>query len=248
MLARALGGVLPVMAGHLHRSAVRLLAGLLLLAGVLLTGCSVTGTAVPAAGRTPSAPVETTEPVAPPRALFFGDSYTVGFGATSGTGYVGTTATAMGWTPVLNAQSGTGYLNPSTTPGQTSYFGRLAQVQPSDPDIVLVQGSTNDVGQPPAAVEVAAAEFYRGLRAAVPDAQVVVLGPLGPPGIDPVLIAGIRDALYRAATAAGVPYIDPIAEGWLASPTLFVDTVHPSDAGYAELSADLVRDLRALGF
>lgn len=207
---------------------------------LVLLGCSAPSGDAPAAG-----PAAAPAPGEPPRALFFGDSYTVGFG---GDGYVQRTAELMGWTPVVNAQGGTGYLNPSATPGQTSYYGRLSEVLPADPDVVLVQGSTNDAGEPVAAVETAAAEFYRGLQAAVPTARVVVVGPLAPPGVDPQVIAEIRDALARASQSAGLPFVDPIAEGWLTPPEgYYFDTIHPNDAGYTEMAERLAAALRDAG-
>ncbi|WP_448615663.1 SGNH/GDSL hydrolase family protein [Modestobacter sp. URMC 112] len=244
-----------------------LLVAVLLLTG-LLAGCSIedaapaadglsrsgpaassagpTGTATGSTTATPSDPV----PDEPPTALFLGDSYTVGIGASSPeAGYVQRTAALLGWRAVTQGQGGTGYVNPSDDTGQSVYGGRLAEVAAAQPDIVVVQGSTNDVGRPWESVEAAATELYRGLRTAVPTARVVVLGPLAPPGVDPVAVGDIRNAVARAAFAAGVPFIDPIAAGWLLPVDgLYADPVHPDDDGYRELGEDLALALRTIGF
>ena len=247
-----------------------LLVAFLLLTG-LLAGCSI-GDAVPvadsrsasgpsgpsgsSAGPTGTAPGPTTAapsdpvPDEPPTALFLGDSYTVGIGASSPeAGYVQRTAALLGWRAVTQGQGGTGYVNPSDGAGQTVYGGRLGEVAAAQPDIVVVQGSTNDAGRPWESVEAAATELYRGLRAAVPTARVVVLGPLAPPAVDPAAVGDIRNALARAAFEAGIPFIDPIAAGWLLPvDRLYADPVHPDDDGYRELGEDLALALRTIGF
>ena len=182
---------------------------------------------------------------APTRAVFLGDSYTVASGI--GTGYASRTAAAMGWTPVLEAAGGTGYVAAGDgTVGP--YAGRVDEVVADDPDVLLVQGSTNDVGSPVAAVAEAADELYAELARRLPGAQVVVLGPLAPPGVDRAGVLAVRDALADAADDAGIPYIDPIADGWLTpADGLYGDPIHPNEAGHAELADDLAEALRDAG-
>jgi lysophospholipase L1-like esterase len=178
--------------------------------------------------------------------VFLGDSYTVGVG---GTGYVARTAAELGWVAYAQGESGTGYRNPSTTPGQTVFGDRIAGVVAADPDVVVVQGSTNDVGQRPRLVQAAAADLYAALHASLPLARLVVLGPLSPPDVDAGAVLALRNALAAAASEAGLPYIDPVAGGWLSPPDgLFADGIHPNDAGYAQLSDDLAAALHRLGY
>ncbi|CCH90113.1 conserved protein of unknown function; putative Esterase domain [Modestobacter italicus] len=178
--------------------------------------------------------------------VFLGDSYTVGVG---GTGYVARTAAELGWVAYAQGESGTGYRNPSTTPGQTVFGDRIAGVVAADPDVVVVQGSTNDVGERPRLVQAAATDLYAALHTALPAARLVVLGPLSPPDVDAGAVLALRDALAAAASAAGLPYIDPVAGGWLTPPDgLFADGLHPNDAGYAQLSDDLAAALHRLGY
>lgn len=186
----------------------------------------------------------TGRPAPAPRAVFLGDSYT----ATSadGGGYVPATAQSMGWTPVLAAVGGTGYLAPA--PGSGPYDTRVDDVVAGDPDVVVVQGSTNDAGYPVADVRRAARELYAALGEELPDAEVVVLGPLDPPGVDRAEVDAIRAVLAEESEAAGLPFVDPVAGDWLSSGAgLFADPVHPSEAGYGEFAVDLVGALRAAG-
>nr|WP_243850777.1 SGNH/GDSL hydrolase family protein [Modestobacter marinus] len=175
-----------------------------------------------------------------------GDSYTAA--SHDGAGYVPPTADALGWEPVLEAVSGTGYVAVGAEPGAAPYQERVDEVVAAAPDVVVVQGSTNDAGLPTAEVHAAAETLYADLQAQLPEAQVVVVGPLIPPGSDPVAVAGVRTALAEAAGAAGLPFVDPLAEGWLhPSDGLFADPIHPNQTGYDAFSADLVSALRAQG-
>ena len=229
---------------------------LVLLLGTLLTsaGCSSSPSGPPVAGpagsAAPAAPGTSGAPTPAlaedPTVVFLGDSYTVGVG---GTGYVTRTAAELGWVAYAQGESGTGYRNPSTTPGQTVFGDRIAGVVAADPDVVVVQGSTNDVGQRPRLVQAAAADLYAALHASLPAARLIVLGPLSPPDVDAGAVLALRDALSAAASAAGLPYIDPVAGGWLSPPDgLFADGIHPNDAGYAQLSDDLAAALHRLGY
>jgi lysophospholipase L1-like esterase len=181
--------------------------------------------------------------------VVLGDSFTVGVGSDAEAGYVGALADRMDWTVVPEAESGTGYVNPGSEPGLEVYGGRVASVVAEAPDIVLVQGSTNDVGAgSPADIGRAAADVYAALAAALPEARVVVLGPLDSPVVDRDGVLAARDAVAGAAARAGLPFIDPIEENWLDSPELFADGLHPDDPGYAEFAGDLTDALRDLGF
>ncbi|MEX5718170.1 SGNH/GDSL hydrolase family protein [Geodermatophilus maliterrae] len=233
------------------------LAGLLvscLLACPALAACGGTGSAE--GPTTPSAaPTTTTAPTTPPtttaggvRAVFLGDSYTVGVGS-DGPTYAAQVADRLGWTQVEAAQSGTGYVADGGGRGNAPFGDRVDDVAAADPDVVVVQGSTNDVGADPAAVAAAAAHLYGDLAAAVPDADVVVLGPLAPPEVPRPGVEAVRDALATAAGQAGLRFVDPVAGGWLEPPEgLYADGLHPDDEGYARLADELVEELRAAGW
>lgn len=205
---------------------------------VALTACAPGSVAVSGRGAAPTA--------GSPIAVFLGDSYTVGQGAR--VGYVPRTAAALGWTAVNLGESGTGYVAPGLVAGQAPYGDRVADVLRKDPGVVLVQGSTNDVGRPLDEVRQAAHDVFARLAARVERARIVVLGPLAPPGVDGAGVRAVRDVLADEAAAAGLTFLDPIAGGWLQPPDgLFADPIHPNDAGYRALADDLVAALRATG-
>ncbi|MGY1731883.1 SGNH/GDSL hydrolase family protein [Geodermatophilus sp. SYSU D01045] len=207
------------------------------------------GTAEQGAGPTP-APSPTPSPTpsstpSSPVTVFLGDSYTVGEG---GQGYVEETAALLGWTAVPLGESGTGYVDASTRPGQAPFGRRVPAVAAASPDVVVVQGSTNDADESLAAVGEAARALYVDLARTVPGARVVVLGPLSPPELSADAVAHLRDVLAEAAADAGLPFVDPVAGGWLVpSDGLFADGLHPNDAGYAQMATRLAEALRAAG-
>lgn len=233
------------------------LSALLLVAGGVAT-----------AGRTPKDPVSATDigrmsasasaadarekAAQPPVAVFLGDSYTFSDGAPS-LGYAAKTASQMGWRAVILGQIGTGYVNSgaaSTTPGQTNavFAHRLPDVVTAHPAIVIVQGSTNDVGRySVGTVRQAAEAVYASLKRSLPGIPIVAVGPVAVPVLPVAQVAETRDEVAAAAKAAGLPFIDPVAERWLPDANLFrTDHLHPTAAGYTQYALDLVRDLRVI--
>ena len=227
-----------------------------LVACLVLTACGSTGGAAgPATPSTTTArtTAPTTQPTTAPgdgvRAVFLGDSYTVGVGTSGGPTYAERVADRMGWSQVDAAQSGTGYVADGGGGGNAPFGERVDDVVAAGPDVVVVQGSTNDVLAPAAEVGAAASALYADLAAAVPGADVVVFGPPAAPGVPRTEIEAIRDALAGAAAQAGLLFVDPIAGGWLEPPDgLYADVIHPDDEGHAVMADELVEELRAAGY
>ncbi|MBY6681892.1 SGNH/GDSL hydrolase family protein [Rhodococcus sp. BP-316] len=173
------------------------------------------------------------------RVSVLGDAVSLGVGASNLDGYVKLLSNKLCWNVNRVAESGTGYVNPGpdgsrpfTTPA------RLAATWGTGPELVIVQGSTNDVGRP--GVAEAAAETYAAIKTGAPQAKIVVVGPTTPPSIDPAGVRATRDEIRDAAIAAGATFIDPIELGWLEDDGLYgTDRLHPTDAGHRELTKDL---------
>lgn len=115
---------------------------------------------------------------------------------------------------------GTGYVNPGAEGlGPFTEPDRIAHVTRDAPDLVIVQGGIADVGKPD--VEPAAQSVFDQIRAGVPAARVVVLGPMSPPGLDTDAVTAVRDQIRTAAEQAGATFIDPIDEAWITDPALY---------------------------
>lgn len=213
-------------------------------------------TTAPTATSAPTAPVTPDPGAVPdpgaPSIAFFGDSLTAGVGAPPERGYAWQTAEALGWPiAVVDGVSGSGFLAPG---GGLPMTERVATVVAAAPEVVVVAGGNNDAfrGYAPDEIEAAATEVLTELRAGLPDATVVALGPF-----TSLLTGGTPDAttaaVRAAAQAAGVEFIDATELVGAATtgpqglrPYLSADGLHPNEAGYGVMATALAGRLPAL--
>ncbi|MBY6362883.1 SGNH/GDSL hydrolase family protein [Rhodococcoides corynebacterioides] len=186
--------------------------------------------------------------VAPLRVTVVGDSFAAGVGADDPTdGYAYVAAARGCWRPTLVASSGTGYARvrfPGTVPFTDPT--RLAAVAASNPDVVVVQGSGNDVGDD--GLRAAATAMYAALAVIVPRARVVVVGPTDAPAAEHENIGRIRGILGEVTRTAGVPFVDPAGARWLDWAGDYVpDGIHPNEQGHRTMGERLQAEIVALG-
>lgn len=114
-----------------------------------------------------------------PRVIMVGDSFCEGSNAASGpcSNYPVVFSELMGWDDVwTSGVGGTGFLNAGV--GHLTYRQRLAtDVFPYNPDIVFVQGSTNDGSSTDAAVGAEALLTFQAIQAALPKTLICAFGP-----------------------------------------------------------------------
>jgi lysophospholipase L1-like esterase len=199
--------------------------------------------AAASASASTSAPGTPAAPADQPVAVFLGDSYTVGENSTEERGYAPLVAEAMGWRLVELGQSGTGYTTAGGAPGYEVFLDRVPEVVAEDPQFVVVQGGTNDLGVDADQMEQRAGEVLAALKTQLPQAAIFVVGPADPPQRDDDQMADVAEGLRTASAAANVTFIDPITEQWL-TPDLFTDGLHPGDEGYRVFATRLVFDMQ----
>jgi len=209
---------------------------------------TATGSSAPATATNGTAATSTSSAPSSTQALVLsvlGDAYTAGSGATSPeTGFGQLTGQELGWTVTTFGEPGTGYTNPGT--GGAVYLDRVQSVIDSKPDVVVVQGSTNDDAATEAQIQSAAAEVFSRLRAGLPDARLFALGALDTPDSVAAVVAVARSAVRSAATAgSAVTFVDPT--GWLDpnDGTLFSDGFRASQAGHQRIADRLSAVLTA---
>lgn len=200
-----------------------------------------------------------TEPVAAPQpiALWIGDSYTAGAGATtSATGEALATSAALGWQTDMDAQGSTGFVARGRRgghPPNRPVPERIAADASSflGVDVVLVDAGRNDVGHSQAKLHRAVVSSFRAIAKGFPFSAVVVIAPYLMTSKRDDFLA-IRHLLRRQAKIHGWAFVDPIAEGWInrASAKLTVrDHIHPNQEGYdyivAHLAPAITKALRA---
>jgi hypothetical protein len=197
---------------------------------------------------------------APVDAAFLGDSYTYGVGATVPTeGYAYRVAAAEGWSADVVGLPGSGYVRVAEHDDESIDAG-IGSVIAARPRILIVECGRNDAdpGIPVAQVKPRALHDLRALRAGLPQATIVVLGPIWLSGHPSRQALAVRDAVHAAERQIpGARWIDPIAEHWFTGrlaersgddATMINYRVgHPDDRGYRHIAHRLEADLQALG-
>ena len=184
-----------------------------------------------------------------PRVAFYGDSYTLGTGASDPSlRWSSIICAERGWQEFNPSVNGLGFVNNRATDGE----GDLpALVIANDPGIVFITMGLNDnFSYDRAANQIRSriTEDFTRLATSLPDARFIVVEPFWytdqrPESVE-VIIGWVRDA----AAAIGADYISGAShwiEGhpeWMAS-----DGLHPNDAGYAAMAGRMDAELTKLG-
>lgn len=158
-----------------------------------------------------------------PRVIVLGDSFTEGTGADAAlSAWVFHAGQLLGWRDIWPSGVGsTGYVAPGSG-GKVKFGDRVsADVIAYSPDIWVLAGGINDVsGLYVGSVESEASALMAALKAGLPLAQGVVLGPWWPSGNPSSTAIQVRDAIEAAADANGIPFIDNIVAETTGSNTL----------------------------
>ena len=230
------------------------LGGILsLTAALVLTGCAQ---APPPVSDKVTAAYEAGKTLAPtPQkqlAVFIGDSYTQGKGASSpATDWVTLVATAKGWGYDNLGKGGTGYATVSDVNGCglavcPNYQDMADAAIASKPQTVIVAGGQNDFTAfltNPAKEKAAIRATYAKLRAGLPDAQIVAVGPSTPWAVDST-VAEMDQAVQDAAASVNAKYVSLIEPNVIAPDMVSGDKAHVSDAGHKAIAERMLAALR----
>ena len=217
-----------------------LLAALTALTALVgVTGCSVNDSAGQAGDG----------PTGGPIAAFYGDSYTVGTGASSPARRWSTIVSAQrGWREVNLSVNGLGFVtNRESLPGPDP----VDQVISAGPDIVMVTMGLNDnFSMPDRAGDIRAAitDDLTKLASSLPDARLIVVEPFWYTDERPASVDRIIGWARDAAAKVGADYI-PGASHWIEGHPEWMadDGVHPNDDGYAAMAERMDAELAKLG-
>lgn len=196
---------------------------------------SVTANAAPTQERAAPAPQE---PVAAPVLAVYGDGYAAGneSGGLGPAGWPMQVASQTGAQLALHAVAQAGYASVGVT-GQNLLDVVQANPVP-DAAVTVLFGSRNDADEPVDQVLANAEAAIAAVQAQAPETALVVIGPVWDDGNVPASIVAARDAVQAAAEAAGVTFVDPVAEGWFAGQTGLIapDGISPNDDGHGYLA------------
>lgn len=179
------------------------------------------------------------------RAVFIGDSYTQGTGAsTPALRWTSLVAAGRGWQETNLAFGGTGYRKTAgvSSCGRTfcpSYRDVVAQAVAADPQVVVVSGGQNDFRSfetDPAEVVAAIDKTYATLRRGLPDARVIAVGPSTPGKVN-ATVRGVDAAVQKAARANGAIYVSLIEPQLVITPEMVLpDRTHVNDDGHRAIA------------
>lgn len=183
------------------------------------------------------------------RAAFYGDSYTLGTGASG---------PLQRWSSIICAERGWSEFNPSVNGlgfiNNRASFGDgdlPSLVIADDPDIVFITMGLNDNFSYDGAadrIRRQITEDFERLKTALPDARFIVVEPFwytdARPSSVEVIIGWVRDA----AAAIDADYI-PGASRWIEGHPEWMarDGLHPNDDGYAAMAKRMDAELTKLG-
>jgi len=183
------------------------------------------------------------------RVSFYGDSYTLGTGAS---------ADEKRWSTIVSAQRNWREFNPSVNGlgfiNNRDNFGTgdlPSQIIESEPEIVFVTMGLNDNfsydGAADAIHEQIGFDLER-MKTALPEARFVVVEPFWYTDERPESVGVISGWVEDAAADIGADYI-PGASHWIEGHPEWMadDGLHPNDAGYAAMAERMNVELERLG-
>ncbi|MDH2445158.1 SGNH/GDSL hydrolase family protein [Amnibacterium sp. CER49] len=183
-----------------------------------------------------------------PRVLYvLGDSWSAGLYADPARALAQDAAAELHMTPIVDAQSGTGYL--IAPAGTQTYPQRAAAISVDVPvSVVVIQGGSNDDVADLGALPKAVTATIDAVERTLPGARIVLLGPGPDPWPVTAMQRSVDAVLARTAASEDVTYLSPMREGWFTSATIdrIIDpaNAHPTAAGQAILGHLLAQDLR----
>jgi lysophospholipase L1-like esterase len=188
-----------------------------------------------------------------PVAVFLGDSYTQGVGASvPSRRWTTLVSKAAGWREENLGRGGTGYLATADVNGCGLQFcpnfeQMVRNAIDEDPDVVVVSGGQNDFSAWPgrsAGVRAAIDDVYRRLRRALPTAEIFAVGPSTTGTVEGPVVE--MDAAVRAAARKEHAHYVSLTDPDVITPSMVLkDGGHVDDAGHAAIARRVLAAVRS---
>lgn len=187
-----------------------------------------------------------------PVAVFFGDSYTQGTGASSvATSWVSLVSDAMGWSTNNLGRGGTGYRATSDENGCGLAFcpnyDQMIKDYSGPADFVVIAGGQNDLIDAAKNIAPALAAVATTLvdaRAKYPKATIIAVGPSTPGNVD-TTVRAVDKAVRDAAATVGARYVSLIDPEVIDHATMMApDGGHVNDSGHSAIAQRVLPALR----
>ncbi|WP_369373794.1 SGNH/GDSL hydrolase family protein [Promicromonospora sp. Populi] len=206
----------------------------------------VTGTAAPSTGAPASVTTVVEEQEEQAVALFVGDSYTVGEGASSPEQRWSTVVSReLDWVEVNVAQGGTGYVSNNPDIPKLSYEEQLSAAPTDGVDFVVIAGGQNDFPElrdDPQEVYRAVSRTFRLAAERFPEAELVAVGPSTPWDIG-LEVHALDSAVRAAAERYDATYVSLVDPDVVLDRFVDEDNVHVNDDGYAAIARRVIAQI-----
>ena len=169
-----------------------------------------------------------------------------GFGLSTAEAWPALLAASNNWALTNLACDGAGFLAPGDPDECDSDFsGLVEETATLHPALILISGSSNDLGDDDGALFVQTDTVVKALRSALPDATIVGISTVWNDTDTPSQIANINEQVRQAMKQVGGLYLDigqPFVghRDWLQS-----DDVHPTAKGQQELAKVIGEAIRS---
>lgn len=196
------------------------------------------------------------------RLLVMSDSYGSGTGAaiaSTGESWIGVCSRLLGCRDVAVATAGgTGLTAAGSWGTYATRFAASAALLTSPPDVVIIQGSTNDNGATAGTVTAAATSLVSAVRAAYPSAYVAVLGLLYDTARSGAALTNHNEVIAVSGADLVIDTVGGVEGAWwsgtgrVGSTTgsgngdifMSADGIHPTTAGHQHLGSRVAARLR----
>jgi acyl-CoA thioesterase-1 len=173
--------------------------------------------------------------VSGPMVVGIGDSILEGHGLADGESWLADLAEQSGWRLTNLASDGSGFVTVGND-GDT-FADQVAAAAKLDPDVVVISGSSNDLGAANAAIASATTATIDALHAALPAAEIIAVSAVWGDTATPAQLDDISSDVADATIAVGGTYLD-IGQPLASEPGLMQsDDVHPTAEGQVVLAS-----------
>jgi len=182
------------------------------------------------------------------RVAFYGDSYTLGTGASDPANRWSTIISeSRGWSEFNPSVNGLGFVNNRSTFGEGDLPSMIID---HDPDIVFITMGLNDNFSFDRAADEIKEQITTDvdrIAEGLPDARIIVVEPFWYTDERPESVETIIGWVRDAAAAVNADYI-PGASHWIEGHPewMAADGLHPNDDGYAEMAKRMDEELTKL--
>jgi acyl-CoA thioesterase-1 len=169
-----------------------------------------------------------------PVVVAIGDSIMEGHGLSAGQAWIATIAKQDDWRFTNLASDGSGFLKVGNKGDTFADQARAAIAL--HPSVIVLAGSSNDLGEPDAALATATGKTIASIRAALPHVRIIAVSAIWGATAVPAQLNDIDNQVQAAIAAVGGEYLN-IGQPLSGHPELMQsDAVHPTAAGQRVLA------------